>query len=180
MLKLQNSTTFLRIYVSILGALSVLNVYLPPVTGISYFKSLSLFALLCVPVTIIIMVILEQFSSTVTNVLCGLGTKEDQTAAICDNEIMKVITLKESKEYDKLLSELVTIEKEHGTSSRIIYERAHCLMELGELRKARRCIKDYLSTTQSNKHDTYHQFCLQLITNKKAPLTLENINAVSR
>jgi hypothetical protein len=61
---------------------------------------------------------------------------------------MKLIALKGSKEFGKVLSELATIENQYGTSSRLIHERAQCLMALGELRKARRCIKDFLSTTR--------------------------------
>ena len=175
--KIKISTAFLRIYISILGALTVLNIFLPAVTGISFWKSLSLLSLACVPISLLVLFILNQFSTTVTNGLYGLGNKKDHTKEISNSEIMKLIALKEKKQYEAVLTGLVTIEEQYGLSSRLIYERALCLMELGELRKARRCIKDFLAGVELQKHnDSYHQYCQQLIYHANAPLTLEKIN----
>ena len=178
-MKLQNSTAFLRIYISILGALSIVNIFLPAVTEISYFKSLFLMAILSVPVSAALLVFLDQFSNTVINGLYGLGTKTDNTEEIRTSEIMKLIVLKEKEEYEAVLNGLETIEEKYGVSSRIIYERAHCLMDLGQLRKARRCVKEFLSSTKPDEHDLYQKYCTELITHDEAPLSLENINAES-
>ena len=123
------------------------------------------------------MFLLNQFSTAVTNGLYGLGKKEDLTEEISNSEIMKLVKFKEKKQYEDVLAGLVTIEEQYGLSSRLIYERALCLMELGELRKARRCVRGFLAGTQLQKHnDSYHQYCQQLISHKDSPLALENIN----
>ena len=180
MLKNINTTTFLRIYVSIFAALSIVSFFFSIATDTSFFKTLFLLALACVPLSITLMLLLNKLSTSVVNGLYGLGTKEDNTAEICNSEIVKLISFKENEEYEKVLSGLTEIERQYGTSSRIIYERALCLTELGELKKARRYIKDFLSATQPDQHDSYQQYCRQLISNDHAPLSLENINAESK
>ena len=176
MSKIKISTAFLRIYISILGAFSVLNIFLPAVTGISFWKSLFLLSLLCVPISLVVLFSLNRLSTSLTNGLYGLGKKEDCTEEISNSEIMKLMALKEKKQHQTVLTGLIAIEEQYGLSSRIIYERSLCLMELGELRKARRCVKDFLARVPLQKpEDSYHQYCQQLISHKEAPLTLENI-----
>lgn len=177
MRKTFNSTAFLRIYISIFGALSIVNFFLSIATGTSFFKSFFLLTLLCFPVTLALMFFLNQMSTSIINGLYGLGTKEDNVAKICNSEVMKLITLKEDEEYEAVLNGLKTIEEKYGVSSRIIYERAQCLMELGQFRKARRCVKDFLSSTPPDEHDSYQRYCRELITHEHAPLTLEKINS---
>lgn len=90
---------------------------------------------------------------------------------------MKLMALKEKKQHQVVLEGLDLIEGQYGISSRIVYERALCLMEIGQLRKARRCIKDFLAEAQLQKsNDSYHQYCQQLISHKDAPLTLEKMH----
>lgn len=171
------SSTFLRIYVTIFSALFVVNRYIATLTGIGFWKSLFLISLACVPISLVVLLILNQFSLSLINGLYGLGIKEDCTEEISNSEIMKLIPLKEQGQHETVLRGLATIEEQYGPSSRIIYERALCLMEMGELRKARRCVKDFLSKVQTQKHDdSYYKYCQQLISHKDAPLTLETIN----
>jgi len=88
--------------------------------------------------------------------------------------------LKEKEQYEAVLAELAVIEKQYGLSSRVIYERALCLMELGEFCRARRCINDFLAGAQLQKHnDSYHQYCQQLIAQRDAPLTVGNISEIT-
>ena len=112
-----------------------------------------------------------------TNGLFGLGKKENHNDQISNSEIMKLIILKEKKQFQTVLDGLLAIEEQYGPSPRLIHERALCLMELGKLSKARRCIKDFLISIPPDKqNDTYCLYCKQLIFHKDSPLTLENIN----
>ena len=175
MSRLENRTAFLRIYVGLLGAMAVLNIFLRPLTGTGYFHSLFIFALICLPITLVLMVILNQIGNTLSNTLFGFGRREHNISDTIDSEICKLIELKEKEEFDEMLFQLKQIEEQYGITSRLIHERAHCLMGLGELRKARRCIKDYLNTTIPNSEDVYQNYCSELINNNLAPLTLTNI-----
>jgi len=76
MLHFRISSSFFKIYVSIFGALTLLNIFLPPVTGISFWKSLFLLSLVCIPISILVSFFLNRFSTTVTNGLYGLGKKK--------------------------------------------------------------------------------------------------------
>ena len=175
MSKLENHTAFLRIYVGLMGAMAVLNIFLRPLTGSSYFHSLFIFALICLPVTLLLMFILNQIGDTLSNTLFGFGRREHNISDTIESEITKLIELKEQEEYHEMLFQLKQIEEQYGVTSRLIHERAHCLIELGESRKARRCIKDYLTTTPPNSEDAYRNYCSELINNDLAPLTLDNI-----
>lgn len=175
MSKLENHTAFFRIYLGLLGAMAVVNIFLPPLTGISYFYTLFMFGLICLPLTLLLLFILNQMGDALGNSLFGLGRKDCPITKSIETEITKLIQLKEKGEYHEMLRQLRHIEEQYGISSRLIHERAHCLMELGELRKARGCIKEYLTTTPPDTDDVYRNYCDALINHELAPLTLDNI-----
>jgi len=78
---------------------------------------------------------MSKLGNSIGNSLYGLGGREDNTAAIINSEITKLIALKETEAYCKMLAGLQHIEEQYGLSARLIHKRAHCLMALGELGK---------------------------------------------
>ena len=170
-----NSIAFLRVYFCLFAPLLVLVLFVRALIGMSLWKLIFFLALACFPLSLILMFVMNRLSNSLVNGLYGFGKKEDHSEEICRGEIMKLIPLKEEGRHELVLGRLIELEEQYGISSRIIYERAQCLLELGDLRKARRCISDYLSASQEGDDDPYTHYCRQLISHKDAPLTLENI-----
>ncbi len=169
---------FARAYLSIFASLFIiLTVYcLAHRTDFFYFfVAIVILALICLPCAFIVTFFINKTGDSLIDILYGYKRQEDHSQKLLNSEIMKLISLREKGEYEKMLEELSIIEKRYGISPRLIYERAHCFIGQGELRKARSCIKCFLSNSFSIDEDPYLNYCQQLLYNDQSPLALKNI-----
>ncbi len=167
---------FLMVYISILLPLLIVGFIFAAANSVSFLKMFFFLSLLSLPVTFIVCFLVGGFSSSLVNMLHGSGKKEDHSEEIINSEVVKVIKYKERGEYDRVLTELTAIEELYGVSSRLIYERASCMIKQGELYEARKCVKKFLSGTKTHEQsDAYCNYCTQLLSHKDSPLRLENV-----
>ena len=135
-----------------------------------------LLALLVFPCAVTVLIIINKTSGSMVDVLYGQKRYEDHSEKIRNSEILKITELRENKKFERMLVELLSIEKQYGTSSRLVYERTLCLMEQGRLREARTCLKRFLSGPRPKEEDnSYYGYCEQLFSDEGSPLRLGKI-----
>jgi hypothetical protein len=176
-LYINNSFQFIRIYLCIFAPLFLIALIYCIANGLgtgASLKTILMAGLICLPVSIVTWGTVNKFSGFFTNALLGLGKTEDHSEELSNSEIMQLTSLKERGQYKKLLAKLTDIEEQYGLFSRLIYERALCLIKLGELRRARRCVKDFLNGPRPNEKDeAYYNYCRELLFHENGPLREE-------